>query len=1030
MDLEKLISELSKKHDELYEGVGFEWRHPDKAPENPENPKFRNDWPKWDHEKRSALLKKEKANWFYAEVEIPKRKCGFNMAGEDALFEINGWVPFTLWIDGIEIFKEEHVWYATGPIFEPVKVEIRPGKKYLLAFCTVPTELSSATGPGLSVRIRPCVETAVEIEAVILQLRIANQLAKTDSEKATLGRAISCIDVRALNSNDWGRFGKSVAKMESVLSPFSKRAKEMTIHLIGHSHIDMDWMWTWKDTVNCVRRDFKAVTDLMDEYPDLTFTHSQIPTYQVAKDMDPVIFEKIKKRMKEGTWENGAATWVECDLSMADGEALARHLLYAGDWSEKNLCVRPKVFWAPDTFSHPGNMPQIAKLGGQSAYFHMRCNPGADNNWPFRQWEGIDGTRILTFSKWYNGTIYPLTLWQGILDSMKFGYKNVMHIWGIGDHGGALCKYQLHLLSMYRNKPLIPVIKFGTISKLADALRNEKAKLPANRGETFPLFEGCFTTHSLAKKYNRFCENALLSSESLCAIAGINRNDELGEAWKKSIFNHFHDLICGAAANDSYMNVYKRSQSALNTAKKAEKEAMSKLAKTSANGRTLVVFNPTGFERTEPVRTVLLKNAGFLVDDNGKEIPVQKINANEFVFIAESVPAFSKKSYKVVCGRKSDKTFGNIFVSDKELLFSAWSDYFKVETKNAIIYVSKVSGVIGSYYDKILKKEFVSYGIPHYLSHTDVTRQDLAMNLFQVIDENPNGMAHWLIDDIRREENLLKAESVRPIDAGPVFAKFRITHKFRSSSIEEDVVFYNELSRTDFEVKVDWKEKGNAKTIVPQLKLSFAGTLKGPRARFSGPFCVTERPADGQEQPTQKWVDVTGDGAGFTVYNDSKYGADVLGCRVRMTLLRDSFRGRFGSDNGIHTMKFSFCPHGSKTSCAEFEKNGVAFNRKLTALLSNERAGKYRTNLVMEGSGSVVCTSLRNAENSKGVVVRLFECDGKRAKIKFALGRKIKSATEINFLEEHTGKVKMTGGKISAGFRPYEIKSFLVDCEF
>ena len=254
------------------------------------------------------------------------------------------------------------------------------------------------------------------------------------------------------------------------------------------------------------------------------------------------------------------------------------------------------------------------------------------------------------------------------------------------------------------------------------------------------------------------------------------------------------------------------------------------------------------------------------------------------------------------------------------------------------------------------------------------------MNVFQVLDESPNDMSAWLINNIVREEHLLRGAKVELVETGPVFARFRVEHRFRSSKIEEDIVYYNDLSRVDFEAVIDWQEKGGPEVGVPQLSVSFAGNHSRSVARFEGPFCVTERPANGQEQPTQKWLDVAGRECGFTIYNDSRYGCNVLGNRARMTLLRNAYGPDEESDNGVHTVRFAFEPHGPKMPTSELVRRGMIFNRApLTAVTRSGRA-KLPPGLQITGSASVVCTCLRRAEHSKGLILRLFEADGKRAR--------------------------------------------------
>ena len=47
-----------------------------------------------------------------------------------------------------------------------------------------------------------------------------------------------------------------------------------TIHLTGNSHIDAAWLWPWTETVDVVKRTFGTALQLMNEYPDYTYTQS------------------------------------------------------------------------------------------------------------------------------------------------------------------------------------------------------------------------------------------------------------------------------------------------------------------------------------------------------------------------------------------------------------------------------------------------------------------------------------------------------------------------------------------------------------------------------------------------------------------------------------------------------------------------------------------------------------------------------------------------------------------------------------
>ena len=964
--------------------------------------------------------KRNDKNWFYADVTFPRRRNGLRFAGATGQLHINGWQPFTLWLDGTELFKEEHAWLATGPIAEPFPVEIEAGRPYRMVLCVVPTELPNRQiSVAAHVTVREATELATDLAAARMQLELASLLADNGREKRLVAKAAGAVDLDALKRDQWPAVHASIERMEDALSPLSDRAKALTVHLIGHSHIDIDWMWTWEDTVSCARRDLKAVTGLMDEFPELTFTHSQVPTYDIVRRMDPDVFAKVRKRVKEGRWENAAGTWVEGDLNMADGESVARHMLYAADWTTRHLGTKSRVLWEPDTFGHPGNMPQLAQLGEFDCYFHMRCNPGHEDNWLARTWTGVDGTPITAFSDPYNGGLEPQGVVGATLRGMRKGLRNALYVWGIGDHGGGLSRSQILLLERYRHKPLIPTIRFSTMSRLLQSVRRDREKLPANKGETYSLFEGCFTSHASIKQYNRRCEGALLAAEAISAMAGVDSRKALREAWQVVLFNQFHDIFDGASVHDAYTNAHARAEKALATTGDVVNKSTARLVASGRARQAVTVINPLGFERTEPVYAELPGGTQAVVADDGSVEPVQKLDG-QCVFMARALPAFGWRTY--VCLKEPPSGIAPEPVAAREQ-----GDYYHIETRHAAARVRRAYGVIGSYFDKRLQREFVAYGVPKHLSHTPATRSDMALNLFQIIDESPNGMTAWLINDIQREENLLQGAHVELVDAGPVFARLRVRHTFRASCVEEDVLFFQDCPRVDFAARVDWQEIGGP-SGVPQLKVSFAANLQAPRVRTEGPFWVTERAPDGLEYPTQKWMAVTGARAAFAIYNDCKYGYDALGGRARLTLLRNSFGPDPEADTGQHEMRFAFEPHQPTVTNGELVRAGMAFNRRPIVVPGAPRAKTKPLGISVLSGESVVCTALRRAEHSDGLLLRLFESGGARCHAKVRLPAGTRSVREVNFLEHPTRPTaaRLARGVAALSFRPFEVKTLLI----
>jgi len=251
MELNEILKLLDEKTSLLHQSLPVVWRHPKTAPKNPLKTLPKKSWSEWNPQ-HSASLRKNAKNWFYGEVVFPETKDGLPLRDAGGWFFINGWCPFTLWLDGKKIFRETHAWHATGPIGDPVIAKIEPGRKYNLILCLEPTELPAGFNPvNISVNAKTAVHTAVDVAAAAAQLRFADAISTGRKQKDLIAKAASKLDVKALSQNDWKKFFESAAAMEATLQPLSAAAKDTIVHLIGHTHIDMDWMWTWKDTVHC-----------------------------------------------------------------------------------------------------------------------------------------------------------------------------------------------------------------------------------------------------------------------------------------------------------------------------------------------------------------------------------------------------------------------------------------------------------------------------------------------------------------------------------------------------------------------------------------------------------------------------------------------------------------------------------------------------------------------------------------------------------------------------------------------------------
>ena len=346
-------------------------------------------------------------------------------------------------------------------------------------------------------------------------------------------------------------------KAESFLLPLSDTAKSMTMHCVAHAHIDMDWMWGFHETVDVVLNTFRTMLDLMDEYPEFTFSQSQAAVYRIAEYYDPELFARMSKRIKEGRFEFAGSTFVELDKNMPNLESMARHILYTKRYLNERFGIpfaKINMDFHPDSFGHSACVPEILSAGGIRYFYHCR---GLDGEQLYR-WQSDSGAEILALNEplWYNDLILPMYLHIVPQFCYKYGVSDMMKIYGVGDHGGGPTRKDIEMILEMQKWPLAPTIRFSTYDTFFRSIEPFMANFPVIRGELGPTFTGCYTSQSQMKQTNRIGEDRLYEAEMISTFANAKVNSasfgrQYRDAWEKILFNQFHDILPGSNTPES-----------------------------------------------------------------------------------------------------------------------------------------------------------------------------------------------------------------------------------------------------------------------------------------------------------------------------------------------------------------------------------------------------------------------------------------------------------------------------------------------
>jgi alpha-mannosidase len=268
------------------------------------------------------------------------------------------------------------------------------------------------------------------------------------------------------------------------------------------------------------------------------------------------------------------------------------------------------------------------------------------------------------------------------------------------------------------------------------------------------------------------------------------------------------------------------------------------------------------------------------------------------------------------------------------------------------------------------------------------------------------------------------------IERGPVRAAVRIERQFRSTRIRYDIALYAQTPRMDFLADVDWQERQT------MLKVAFPVTVRSPHATYEIQFGAIQRPThrntswDQQkfEVPAQRWADLSEAGYGVSLLNDSRYGYDVRGNVLRLTLLRGPEYPDPEADRGQHLFSYALLPHSGDWAQGETVRRARELNEPMLAVptVAGDRAGDQvgaHSCLQVQGPGVVVET-LKPAEDGDGWILRLYEAHGGRGTVELGSDQPLVRVVACNMVEEAQGEMPVVNGRASAVIGPFEVQSY------
>ncbi len=790
---------------------------------------------------------------------------------------------------------------------------------------------------------------------------------------------------------------------------------DVLLHAAGHAHMDVAYLWPIAQIRQKNARTYSNVLRLMERHEEFHFSHSQPQLYAWTEADYPEIFDAIRARVTEGRWEILGGMWVEPDANMPGPEALVRQILLARRYCDDTFGPGAEcpVLWLPDTFGFPGGLPQLMVQAGLRWFVTNKVNWNQYNQMPASTtwWEGIDGSRVMaqflttprTVQHLPFPTNYKSDLTAGEVvgtwtrNTMKDRVKELLIAYGYGDGGGGPTDDLIRKARAYRAMPGAPRVMPSTVRAYFESLEAQNPALPTWQGEFYlEGHRGVLTGNGWIKRANRKTEVLLHDAELAMALAMLDGHtpDDLTNAWRLLCTMQFHDILTGTSVPVVFEDARRDFAAITETAEAALRRAADRLMPSDAAYLVL-----DGAPLPGPRLALLPPDAG-PVAENGQILPQQRVEDGVLVELPHAAPLAPRSLTRAeappgdVDGVTVDRTAAGGAVLENAMLRVEIGDH----------------GMLTSIFDKRAGRE--------------VLKDGALGNKLELFEDRPISWDAWDIDIFfeDRGELVTALNSLEITETGPLRATVKLTRAFRQSRLVQRISLSRHSARIDFDTEVDWHETHLL------LKAAFPVSVRAARAEFDIQWGQIDRPTHRNtswdaaqfEVPAQKWADLSDGSYGVALLNDCKYGYDIRGDVLRLSLIKSATMPDVTADQGHHRFTYALLPHDGDTR-VDVRREAYALNLPPRIFAGPGQGKGVAQPLVICESPHAVIETIKPAEDGQGVIVRLFEAHNTRGSVMLSCHPSVRAVERCGLLETDQLPLELVDHRVTMTLSNYEI---------
>lgn len=800
---------------------------------------------------------------------------------------------------------------------------------------------------------------------------------------------------------------------------------DVTVTAIGHTHIDVAWLWRLCHTREKCARSFATVLRLMELFPEYVFLQTQPQLYQYVKRDYPELYQEMKERIAEGRWEADGAMWVEADCNVISGESLVRQILHGKRYLQKEFGVNCRYLWLPDVFGYSWALPQVLKRSGIDTFMTTKISWNQYNRMPHDTfwWQGIDGTEILTHFittpdqgaaqfYTYNGSTNARFV-QGIWDNYrdKNVNKELLLAYGYGDGGGGVNRDMLEMRRRLETMPGIPAVQPGRageyFQRLHDTVAETQEYVHKWNGELYLEYHrGTYTSQAAVKRGNRKLELELRRQEWLDVLRAAQAHDwelypqkPLYKAWQTVLLHQFHDIIPGSSIREVYEDTLEDYAGVRDQLQELQADVLRSLV-TEDDPFTYTVFNSGSFLRQGLVDVPLRAGMeeGTWQDQEGNVLRAAA-DGDSWSVLVYNVPSLGYTTISFVPGNRISEERPFTVHSrgvDTPFYSVAWD----------------ANGQLTQIYDRKFERDVLAPGERG--------------NVLQVFEDKPMAHDAWDIDLFYQEkmEEIRRLISAELVEHNALRCIMRFRWQWDASTIEQDMVLYSSTRRIDFRTKVDWHQRQQL------LKVAFPVDIHASEATYDIQFGNVKRPTHWNtswdwarfETVGHQWADLSEEGYGVSLLNDCKYGYDIKDNVLRLSLIKSAIHPDYEADQGEHTFTYSLLAHEGSWLQGDTVVQAWKLNQPLLAVSGRTEPRQFST-VGVEG-GHVLIDSVKKAEDGPEMIVRFHEYGGARGKVTLTSDLPVAQWQECNLMEEPEGPI--SHGPMTLLVKPYEVRTLRI----